>query len=53
MNRLILDFNRFSGEPLLLKTMPREIFNLILQLRNEAHRFAIAYHHKLRIKTLL
>jgi len=40
-------------EPLLLKTMPREIFNLILQLRDEAHRFAIAYHHKLRIKTLL
>ncbi len=40
-------------KPVLLKTMPREIFNLILQLRDEAHRFAIAYHHKLRIKTLL
>jgi len=34
--------------PILLKTLPREIFNLILQLRDEAHRFAIAYHKKLR-----
>jgi len=40
-------------EPLLLKTMSREIFNLILQLRGEAHRFAISYHHKLRKKALL
>ncbi len=40
-------------EPLLLKTMPREIFNLILQLRDEAHRFAISYHRKLRKKILL
>jgi len=31
----------------------REIFNLILQLRDEAHRFAIAYHRKLRTKSLL
>jgi excinuclease ABC subunit C len=37
-------------EPVLLKSMPREIFNLILQLRDEAHRFAIAYHRKLREK---
>lgn len=34
--------------PILLKKFPREIFNLILQLRDEAHRFAIAYHRKLR-----
>lgn len=34
--------------PLLLKNLPREVFNLILQLRDEAHRFAIAYHRKLR-----
>jgi len=34
--------------PILLKTLPREIFNLILQLRDEAHRFAISYHKKLR-----
>jgi excinuclease UvrABC nuclease subunit len=32
--------------------LPREIFNLILQLRDEAHRFAVSYHRKLRIKSL-
>ncbi len=40
-------------EPLLLKNLPREIFNLVLQLRDESHRFAIAYHKKLRKKELL
>ena len=35
-------------KPILLKTLPREFFNLILQLRDEAHRFARKYHHKLR-----
>ncbi|MDD5145554.1 MAG: GIY-YIG nuclease family protein [Candidatus Pacebacteria bacterium] len=39
--------------PLLLKTLPREIFNLILQLRDEAHRFAISYHKKLRFQNFL
>ncbi len=39
--------------PILLKTLPKEIFNLILQLRDEAHRFAKAYHHKLRKIDLL
>ncbi len=39
--------------PILLKTLPRETFNLILQLRDEAHRFARRYHHQLRKKTLL
>ena len=34
--------------PILLKALPREIFNLILQLRDEAHRFALIYHRKLR-----
>jgi len=38
--------------PILLKTLPREIFNLILQLRDEAHRFAITYHKKLRERRL-
>ena len=38
--------------PLLLKNLTREIFNLILQLRDEAHRFAIDYHKKLRLKEL-
>jgi len=36
--------------PVLLKKLPREIFNLILQLRDEAHRFALSYHRKLREK---
>lgn len=40
-------------KPIPLKNLPREIFNLILQLRDEAHRFARAYHHKLRKKGLL
>ncbi|KPJ73394.1 hypothetical protein AMJ48_01395 [Parcubacteria bacterium DG_74_1] len=35
-------------KPILLKALPREVFNLILQLRDEAHRFAKKYHHKLR-----
>jgi excinuclease UvrABC nuclease subunit len=35
-------------KPFSLKKLPREIFNLILQLRDEAHRFAIKYHKKLR-----
>jgi len=39
--------------PVLLRTLPREMFNLILQLRDEAHRFAISYHRKLRKKRLL
>jgi excinuclease ABC subunit C len=38
--------------PILLKSLPREIFNLILQLRDEAHRFALTYHKKLREKDL-
>lgn len=40
-------------KPILLKSLPREVFNLILQLRDEAHRFAIAYHRKLRTKALI
>ena len=36
-----------------LKNLPREIFNIILQLRDEAHRFAISYHRKLRKKKML
>lgn len=40
-------------KPILLKSLPRVIFNLILQLRDEAHRFAISYHKKLRAKALL
>jgi len=40
-------------KPLLLKNLPRETFNLVLQLRDEAHRFALKYHHKLRKIDLL
>ena len=39
--------------PILLKNLPREIFNLILQVRDEAHRFARKYHLQLRRKALL
>jgi excinuclease ABC subunit C len=46
-NKLFIEGRK---EPLLLKTLPREIFNLTLQLRDEAHRFAISYHRKLREK---
>lgn len=40
-------------KPILLKNLPREIFNLVLQLRDESHRFAITYHQKLRVRDLL
>ena len=40
-------------KPILLKNLPRETFNLVLQLRDEAHRFAKTYHHYLRRKSLL
>ena len=49
-NELFLEKQK---KPILLKSLPREIFNLILQLRDEAHRFALSYHKKLRKKTLL
>jgi len=39
-----------QGAPKLLKNLPREVFNIILQIRDEAHRFAISYHRKLRKK---
>lgn len=35
-------------QPLLLESLPLEVFNIILLLRDEAHRFARAYHHHLR-----
>ena len=48
-NKLFIENQK---EPILLRNLPREIFNLILQLRDEAHRFAISYHKKLREKDL-
>ena len=46
-------FIKGKKDALLLKDLPREIYNLILQLRDESHRFAITYHKKLRKKALL
>lgn len=40
-------------KPLLLKNLPQDVSNLILHLRDEAHRFAIGYHKRLRGKALL
>ncbi|MCH8244291.1 GIY-YIG nuclease family protein [Patescibacteria group bacterium] len=37
----------------LLRDLPRPLENLFLHIRDEAHRFAISYHHTLRSKTLL
>jgi excinuclease ABC subunit C len=39
--------------PISLKSLPQKVYNLILQLDGEAHRFAITYHKKLRKKNLL
>jgi excinuclease ABC subunit C len=36
-----------------LKSLPQQIYNLILQLDDEAHRFAVTYHRKLRKENLL
>lgn len=49
-NELFIEKRR---RPILLKAFPREIFNLVLQLRDEAHRFALKYHKKLRRKSLI
>jgi excinuclease ABC subunit C len=46
-----LFFKEFK-KPILLKNLSRDISSLILQLRNEAHRFAIQYHRKLRLVDL-
>lgn len=40
-------------KPVLLKPLPQETSDLILRLRDEAHRFAISYHKKLRFKNLI
>ena len=40
-------------DPIPLKNLPQEIYNLVKQLDDEAHRFAITYHKKLRKKNLL
>jgi excinuclease ABC subunit C len=40
-------------KPVLLKTLPSETANLILRMRDEAHRFAQRYHHYLRKRELI
>ena len=45
-------FIESKKNPVLLKNLPQEISNLILRLRDEAHRFAISYHKKLREKEI-
>lgn len=47
-NKLYLENKK---DPILLKNLPKEISNLILYLRDEAHRFAFLYHKKLRRKS--
>jgi len=42
-----------KASPIPLKKLPQEIYNLIKQLDDEAHRFAITYHKKLRKNSLL
>ena len=49
-NKLFIEGKK---EPIFLKNLTREIFNLILQLRDEAHRFALKYHQKLRERNLV
>jgi len=39
--------------PIPLKSLPQEIYNLVKYLDDEAHRFAITYHKKLRKNKLL
>jgi excinuclease ABC subunit C len=39
--------------PISLKNLPQEVYNLIKRLDDEAHRFAITYHKKLRKNKLL
>ncbi|MFH0739783.1 MAG: UvrB/UvrC motif-containing protein [bacterium] len=42
-----------KNKPVFLKDLPQDISNLILQIRDESHRFAISYHKKLRSKSFL
>ena len=40
-------------EPIALKALPQEIYNLVKHLDDEAHRFAKAYHTKVRKRAIL
>lgn len=50
LNELYIEDDK---KPVLLKTLPSDVSNLILYMRDEAHRFAITYHRKLRTVDLL
>ncbi len=41
-------FTPKKTKPVLLKNLPQEVSNLLLHVRDEAHRFAVTYHRKLR-----
>ena len=45
-------FSPGKAEPVLLRNLRREVSNLLLHVRDEAHRFAIAYHRRLRKKSV-
>jgi len=49
-NKLYLENRK---EPILLKNISQEISNLLLRIRDKAHRFAITYHRNLRKKRLI
>ncbi|MDO8474252.1 MAG: UvrB/UvrC motif-containing protein [bacterium] len=41
-------FSPGKADPVLLRNLPQEVSNLLLHVRDEAHRFAVTYHRKLR-----
>jgi len=45
-------YSQFSKNFVLLDELPEEFKNLLLKVRDEAHRFAISYHKLRREKTL-
>ena len=45
-------FTVFSNKSLRLEKLPADFSNILLYLRDEAHRFGISYHKKLRRKAL-
>ena len=46
-------FIESKKEPIPLKALPQEIYNLVKHLDDEAHRFAKAYHTKVRKRAIL
>lgn len=46
-------YTHYSRRSLDLDAIPQEVKNILLQIRDEAHRFAITYHKKTRQKHLI